>query len=524
MRPPKMASMLSRSGRFAVALTRGAFIPAAMSTRDTIPSTFTPRTRKVRILATLGPASASRSMIRALAEAGADAFRVNMSHGTHADHAKAIETIRSLEKELDRPTTILADLQGPKLRVGRFAGGAATLENGKHFVLDRSDAPGDSERVELPHREIFSAVSPGTRLLVDDGKLVLRVAEVGPDRIDTIVEVGGRISNNKGLNVPDVVLPLAALTEKDRADLSFALDQGVDWIALSFVQRPEDVAEARRLIAGRAALLAKIEKPAAVERLEGILELADAVMVARGDLGVELPPEEVPPLQKQIVEAARRMGRPVVVATQMLESMISSPSPTRAEVSDVATAVYDGADAVMLSAESASGQFPCEAVAMMNRIATSVEADPSHARRVHFTETLPDPTTADAIAQAANSMVGTIGAAAIVCFTTSGSTARRISRERPAVPLLVLTPSLKTARKLGILWGAHAVRTRDVSSFEEMVAKAKRMALRHHIAKGGDRIIIIAGVPFGTPGSTNVIHSVRLIGDELERHRAAQEG
>ncbi|MDB5670020.1 MAG: pyk, partial [Alphaproteobacteria bacterium] len=362
-----------------------------------------------------------------------------------------------------------------------------------------------------------------TRLLIDDGKLIVRVTEVSEGRLTTIVEVGGRISNNKGVNVPDVVLPLAALTEKDRADLAFALDQHVDWIALSFVQRPEDVAEARRLIAGRASLLAKIEKPAAVDRLDAILELADAVMVARGDLGVELPPEAVPPLQKKIVESARRMGRPVVVATQMLESMIVSPSSTRAEVSDVATAVYDGADAVMLSAESASGQFPCEAVAMMNRIATSVESDPSYAARVHFTETLPDATTADAIAEAAGRMVRTIGPAAIVCFTSSGSTARRLSRERPGVPLLVLTPSLKTARKLGILWGAHAVRTRDISSFEEMIAKGKRMALRHGIAKGGDRIIMIAGVPFGTPGSTNVIHSVRLVGDELERHRKAEE-
>jgi pyruvate kinase len=309
------------------------------------------------------------------------------------------------------------------------------------------------------------------------------------------------------------------LTPKDRADLNFALDQHVDWIALSFVQRPEDVAEARRLIAGRAALLAKIEKPAAIQRLDGILELADAVMVARGDLGVELPPEEVPPLQKMIVEAARRLGRPVVVATQMLESMITSPSPTRAEVSDVATAVYDGADAIMLSAESASGQFPCESVSMMNKIATSVESDPSHGARVHFTETLPDPTTNDAIAAAAGNMVRTVEAAAIVCFTTSGSTARRVARERPGVPLLVLTPSLKTARRLGLLWGAHAVRTRDVFSFEEMVAKAKRMTLRHGVAKGGQRIIVTAGVPFGTPGSTNVVHVARLIGDELDRHK-----
>jgi pyruvate kinase len=491
----------------------------AMASKDSLHSQFVPRSRKVRILATLGPASNSPEMIRKLAEAGADAFRINMSHGSHADHLKAIETVRALEKELERPTTILADLQGPKLRVGRFEDGGAELEKGQKFVFDRDRALGDSTRVELPHREIFSAVEPGTRLLVDDGKLVHRVTAVGADRIETEVEVGGRISNNKGLNVPDVVLPLAALTDKDRTDLDFALDHHVDWIALSFVQRPEDVAEARRLIAGRAALLAKIEKPAAIERLDAILELADAVMVARGDLGVELPPEQVPPFQKRIVESARRMGRPVVVATQMLESMITSPTPTRAEVSDVATAVYDGADAVMLSAESASGKYPCEAVAMMNRIATAAEADPTYAARVHFTETLPDPTTADAIAQAANTMVGTVDASAIVCFTLSGSTARRLSRERPAVPLLVLTPSVKTARKLGLLWGAHGVRTRDVASFEEMIAKAKRMALRHRIAKAGDRIVIIAGVPFGTPGSTNVIHIVRLVGDELDRYK-----
>ena len=495
-----------------------------MATSETVPSRFVPRTRKVRILATLGPASNTPEMIRRLAEAGADAFRVNMSHGTHADHAKVIEIIRGLEKELDRPMTILADLQGPKLRVGKFEGGGADLKKGQCFVFDRSDAAGTAERAELPHKEIFHGVEPGTRLLVDDGKIVQRVLSATADRIETVVEVGGRISNNKGVNVPDVVLPLAALTQKDHADLHFALDHHVDWIALSFVQRPEDVAEARKIIAGRAALLAKIEKPAAIDRLDAILELADAVMVARGDLGVEMPPQDVPPLQKRIVESARRFGRPVVVATQMLESMITSPTPTRAEVSDVATAVYDGADAVMLSAESASGQFPCEAVTMMNSIATSVEADPGYAARVHFTRTIPDATTADAIAQAAHAMVDTVGAKAIVCFTASGSTARRISRERPSVPLLVLTPKLGTARKMGLLWGAHAVRTRDVESFEEMIAKAKRMALRHDVARGGDRIVIIAGVPFGTPGSTNVIHIVRLIGDELERHRKAQEG
>ena len=491
-----------------------------MPIQETQNNRLAPRSRKVRILATLGPASDSPEMIRRLAEAGADAFRINMSHGSHADHLRRIEAIRSLEHEIGRPTTIVADLQGPKLRVGRFENGKAVLKRGQTFIFDRDGTPGDGKRVELPHREIFEAVQPGARLLVDDGKLVFRIVEADEARIVAHVEVGGTISNNKGLNLPDVLLPLAALTEKDRGDLSFALDHHVDWIALSFVQRPDDVAEARRLIGGKAALLAKFEKPAAIDRLDGILELADAVMVARGDRGVELPPEQVPPLQKRIVETARRLGRPVVVATQMLESMVSSPSPTRAEVSDVATAVYDGADAIMLSAESASGEFPCEAVTMMNRIAERVEADPTHYARVHFTETLPDATTNDAIARAAGDMARTVGAAAIVCFTSSGSTARRVARERPAVPLLVLTPALKTARRLGLLWGAHAVRTRDVASFEEMLGKSKRMALRHGLAKAGDRIIVTAGVPFGTPGSTNVVHVARLIGDELDRHRS----
>ena len=479
---------------------------------------FPPRKRKVRILATLGPASSSPEMIAKLFLAGADAFRINMSHGGHEDKAALVANIRALEKEYGHATTILFDLQGPKLRIGKFEGGRVELKTGSTFVLDRDPTPGTAKRVQLPHHELFLALEKGARLLLDDGKLVLRVSRVEAERITTKVEVGGPLSNNKGLNVPDVVVPLAALTEKDRADLTFALDQGADWIALSFVQRPDDVAEARRLIGGKASLLVKIEKPAALDRLEEILELADAVMVARGDLGVELPPEQVPPLQKRIVELARRMGRPVVVATQMLESMIASPSPTRAEVSDVATAIYDGADAVMLSAESAAGAWPTEAVTMMDRIAQSVEADPSYHARVHFTETRPDATTADALAEAAGSIARTVAVAATICFTLSGSTARRLARERPTVPLLVLTPRLVTARRLGLLWGAHAVRTRDVASFEEMVGKSKRMALRHGVGKAGDRLVLMAGVPFGTPGSTNVLHVVRLTGDELKNY------
>lgn len=481
-----------------------------------------PRARRVRILATLGPASSDEGMISSLMRAGADAFRINMSHGTHAQHAGRISLVRGLEKQLGRPTTILVDLQGPKLRVGRFEGGQVALHAGDMLVLDRDPQPGSSARACLPHPEIFAALEAGARLLLDDGKIRLRTISVSADRIETRIEIGGVLSDAKGLNVPDVVIPIPALTAKDRRDLDFALDQEADWIALSFVQRPEDVAEARTLVKGRAAILSKIEKPAAVQRLDEILELSDAVMVARGDLGVELPPEQVPPIQKQIVARARAAGKPVVVATQMLESMITAPSPTRAEVSDVANAMYDGADAVMLSAESAAGQYPIEAVAMMDAIALQVEADPEYHARVHFTKTRPEPTSADALSEAAAQIARTIAARALVCFTLSGSTARRAARERINRPLLVLTPNPSTARRLGLVWGVHAIQTRDVDNFEEMVAKAKRMALRSRLAVGGDALIIIAGVPFGTPGSTNVLHITRLTGDELTNYHPGE--
>jgi pyruvate kinase len=457
-------------------------------------------------------------MIRRLMLAGADAFRINMSHGDQKTKAKLVEHIRALEKEFHRPTTILFDLQGPKLRVGHFEGGRTLLEKGKRFIFDRDDKAGDSNRVQLPHAELFESVKAGTKILIDDGKVRLNVLEADGDRIVSEVRVGGAVSDNKGVNVPDVVVPIPALTDKDRDDLQFALEMRTDWIALSFVQRPEDVAEARSLIGERAALLAKIEKPAAIDRLHDIVALADAVMVARGDLGVELPPEAVPPLQNKIVACARQFGKPVVVATQMLESMVSSPSPTRAEVSDVATAIYDGADAVMLSAESATGKYPCEAVQMMDRIGQSVENDPVYPARIHFTEKKLEPTTADALAGSARHIASTVSARAMVCYTSSGSTARRIARERPSVPVLAMTSSQTTARRLGLLWGVRAVHTRDVSSFEEMVAKAKRMTLRHHMGEGGDRLVLMAGVPFGISGSTNVIHVVRLAGDELERY------
>jgi pyruvate kinase len=475
--------------------------------------------RHVKVLATLGPASDTAERIRALWEAGADAFRVNMSHGTPEARQRLIETVRGLEQALGRPMTILADLQGPKLRIGRFASGPVRLETGARFRLDSAPALGDATRVHLPHREVLAVLQPGDRLLLDDGRVALRVVEAGEQQVDCEVLVGGPLSDNKGVNLPDTVVPMAALTDKDRADLALALEAGVDWIALSFVQRPEDVAEARKLIAGRAALLAKIEKPQALTAIDGILELADAIMVARGDLGVELPPQEVPGWQKKLVASARRAGKPVVVATQMLESMISAPTPTRAEVSDVANAIYDGADAVMLSAESAAGQYPVEAVAMMDAIAREVERDWAYADQMAIVQTRPEPTTADAMCEAARSIQRTTGASAVVCFTTSGSTAKRAARERIPAHLLVLTPRLSTARQLGLTWGVQAVHTRDVSGFEEMVGKTKRMALRHGVAQPGDRIVVMAGVPFGVPGSTNVVHVARIVGDELKRHR-----
>ena len=487
-----------------------------------VTETLAPRSRKVKILATLGPASSDARMIRKLMLAGADAFRINMSHGDQKQKARLVGHIRALEKEFRRPTTILFDLQGPKLRVGHFSTGGAVLEKGSRFVFDRANKAGDSRRVQLPHPELFESIKAGTRILIDDGKVRLNVLAAGEDQIVSEVKVGGTVSDNKGLNVPDMVIPIPALTDKDRDDLQFALEQKADWIALSFVQRPDDVAEARSLIGDRAALLAKIEKPAAIDRLNDIVALADAVMVARGDLGVELPPEAVPPLQNRIVACARQFGKPVVVATQMLESMVTSLTPTRAEVSDVATAIYDGADAVMLSAESATGQYPCEAVQMMDRIATSVERDPTYPARVHFIQTKLEPTTADALTGSARQIASTVSASAMVCYTSSGATARRIARERPPVPLLAMSASLVTARRMGLLWGVHAIHTRDVSSFEEMVEKGKRMALRHNLAKGGDRIVLMAGIPFGTAGSTNVLHVVRLIGDELQRHQAAK--
>ncbi|HVB18563.1 MAG TPA: pyruvate kinase [Stellaceae bacterium] len=465
----------------------------------------TRRQRSAKIVATLGPASASPDRLRALFDAGVDVFRLNFSHGTHDQHRQLFEEIRRIEADTGRPIGILADLQGPKLRLGDFAEGRVEIVAGAAFRLDLDPSSGDAGRAPLPHPEIFAALAPGTDLLLDDGKVRLRVVDCGADFADTEVIVGGALSNHKGVNVPQAVLAISAITAKDRADLSFALEQGADWVALSFVQRPDDVAEGRKLIGNAAGLLVKLEKPAAIGRLDEIIELADAVMVARGDLGVEMPPEDVPSVQKQIIHACRLAGKPVIVATQMLESMILAPTPTRAEASDVATAVYEGADAVMLSAETAVGQYPVEAVAMMDRIARRVQRDPLYFATLDASRMPPEHTNHDAISAAACQVAATIGAAAIVSYTSSGATALRAARERPAVPILVLTPNLATARRLALLWGAHCVHLADIRNFNDMVQKAVRTAYREEIAGSGQRVVITAGVPFGTPGSTNVL-------------------
>lgn len=463
------------------------------------------RQRRIKILATLGPASSDSAMIRKLFEAGADVFRINMSHTPHDKMRELVKTIRNVESSYGRPIGILVDLQGPKLRVGAFTDGGVQLKNGEAFTLDSDPSPGDGTRVHLPHPEILAALRPGHALLVDDGKLKLIAEETSADRAVTRVVVGGRISDRKGVSLPDTDLPVSAMTPKDRSDLEAALETGIDWVALSFVQRAEDVHEAKRLVRGRAAIMSKIEKPQAIERLESILDASDALMVARGDLGVELPLERVPSLQKRMTRMARRAGKPVVVATQMLESMIQSPVPTRAEVSDVATAIYEGADAVMLSAESAAGKFPVEAVSTMNRIGEEVERDPTYRNVLTAQRPGPEATVGDAIADAARQIAETLELSAIICWTSSGSTAMRVARERPKPPIVAITPNIAGGRKLSVAWGVHCVVAEDAKDQDDMVDRAGRIAFRDGFAKAGQRVIVVAGVPLGTPGATNML-------------------
>ncbi|MGI9385949.1 MAG: pyruvate kinase [Methyloligellaceae bacterium] len=466
------------------------------------------RERQAKIVATLGPASSDYGTIKAMVTAGADVVRLNFSHGSQQDHRERYDLVRTIETELQRPIGILQDLQGPKFRIGKFDGGKTALEQGQAFRLDTDSAPGSSERVMLNHLEVYDAISPGDLILIDDGRLRLRIKECGSDYIVSEVVNGGTLSDNKGVNLPGVVLDVSPLTEKDKTDLNIGLDLGVDWIALSFVQRPEDVLQARDIIGDRAGIMAKIEKPSALERFDDILKLVDAIMVARGDLGVEIPPEKVPGWQKELIRACRLAGKPVIVATQMLESMISSPAPTRAEASDVATAVFDGADAVMLSAESAMGAFPIEAISMMDRIIQSTEQHHSYRSIIDALQPHPEATIAHAVAASAAHIAALIKAAAIISFTSSGTTAARVARERSSIPIISATPALHTARRLALLWGSHSVHTEMIASFEEMAEVARRKTLDAGFAKHGDVLVITAGIPFGVSGSANMVRVV----------------
>ena len=463
------------------------------------------RMRNVKIVATLGPASSDYDTIRALHEAGADVFRLNMSHGSHDEIAEKHRIIRKVEKDLDSTIAILADLQGPKLRVGVFANGEEELEEGAWFRLDLDTAEGDAARVNLPHPEIFEVLEPGARLLVNDGKIRLKVLDCGADFAECEVVVGGTISNRKGVNVPDVVLPVAALSEKDRRDLAFVVELGVDWLALSFVQRAGDVLEARELAGKKVGIISKIEKPAAVNAFDEILAVSDGIMVARGDLGVELPVQNVPPIQKRLTRRCRQVAKPVIVATQMLESMIESPVPTRAEVSDVATAIYEGADAIMLSAESAAGQYPIEAVTTMDNVAREVESDPNYRTIIDAQRGAKRETVADAIVAAAREITETTDIKAICCYTQTGTTALLVARERPAVPILALTSQDGTARRLALLWGTKCIRTAELDRFKSAVVNAARAARSLGYAGPEDQIVVTAGVPFNTTGTTNIL-------------------
>ncbi len=468
------------------------------------------RHRNAKIIATLGPATSGAKKIHDLFIAGADVFRLNFSHGSADDHRKRVEIIRDLEKQTGRPVGILLDLQGPKIRVGNIRDGKATLQEGQTFTLDGSKEPGDATRAPLPHPEVFAALRPGTVLLIDDGRIRLEVKQCGGNFAETVVKIGGIVSDHKGVNVPGVVLPLSPFTKKDKQDLAFGLDIGVDWVAASFIQKREDLVELRSMVQGRAAIMSKLEKPAAIQHLDHIVELSDSVMVARGDLGVELPPERVPSIQKKIVRVCREAGKPVVVATQMLESMVSAPLPTRAEASDVAGAVYDGADAVMLSAETAVGKYPVEAVAIMDRIITEVEKDPHYRVMLDADLPQPTPTDADAICDALRRIAHTLKIAAIVTYTSSGFSALRAARERPDAPILSLTPSIDTARRMALVWGTHSVQSEDIRRVQEMVDKACGVALAEGFADVDEKIAIVAGMPFGVSGTTNIVRIARI--------------
>lgn len=465
-----------------------------------------------KIVATLGPASSGEKMIKSLAKAGVNVFRLNFSHGSHEQHKENFRTIRKMSKENKIPYGILCDLQGPKLRVGKFKDGKIKLVTGQHFRMDMDPELGDEKRVSLMHPEIFATLKEDMHLLLNDGQIQLKVNDFGKDYVNTTVVVGGILSNHKGVNVPDVVLPISALTAKDKKDLEFALKLGADWICLSFVQKPEDVEMARELIGDKAGILVKIEKPSALKYLSEIIDLADGIMVARGDLGVECPIETVPAIQKRIIETCRASGKPVIVATQMLESMIMSPVPTRAEVSDVATAVYDGADAVMLSAETAMGEYPIKAVSMMKKIITKTGQDSHYINDMEKSTMPPDKTIASAITSAIRKMIKVLDKpACIISYSVSGKTTLRTARERPLRPIISMTTSERVANRMALVWGVHSVVAKTQEDLTDLVPIAIKYAKDLGYAKTGDEIIITAGIPFATHGNTNLIHIAKVV-------------
>ncbi|CAL9915938.1 Pyruvate kinase [Candidatus Liberibacter solanacearum] len=473
--------------------------------------------RRIKIISTLGPASFSEDLIRRLHEEGTDLFRINMSHTSHEKMRDLIRKIRVVESQSRRPVGILIDLQGPKFRVGKFEGSKIYLKQGQNFTLDNKDSLGNVDRVFLPHAEVFDSVKVGDRLLIDDGKVKLCVKGTGSDFIKCEVVSGSSISDRKGISFPDTLLTTQALTPKDREDLHAALQTSeVDWIALSFIQSTEDLVEIRKIISPQQiGLMSKIEKLQAIDYAMEIIKLSDAVMVARGDLGVEMPLESIPGIQKKLIRIARQLGKPIVIATQMLESMISSPVPTRAEVSDVATAVFEEADAIMLSAETASGSYPVDAVKMMALVASSAEKDPSWLDMRSLRKIEPNETGADVISSAARQIAETLRLSAIVCYTASGQTGLRTARERPKLAIVALSPVIRTARRLSLVWGVHCVVTEDASGFDDMVNRACRIVVEQGFGKPGDRIIISAGLPLRTPGSTNMLRIVYIGEDGL---------
>ena len=468
------------------------------------------RKRNTKIIATLGPSSSSPLKIHSLFQAGADIFRLNFSHGTHSDHRKKVFHIRQYEKRLGRPIAILGDLQGPKIRIGTFTKTSVNLTNNQKFDLDLNPEPGNEKRVHLPHPEIFKSVKKNTRVLIDDGKIILNIINVNSEKISTEVINGGKISNMKGVNIPETFIKMSSLTKKDIKDLEFCLDLSLDYVALSFVQKAKDLIDLKKHIGNQTGIMAKFEKPLAIKRMDEILFHCDAAMVARGDLGVEMPPEEVPIIQKRIVQSCRDHGKPVVVATQMLDSMINAPSPTRAEASDVATAVFDAADSLMLSAETASGKFPVESVQIMDRIIRGVESDISYRQILESKKIRLEETTSDAISSAASQVVKTVLAKAIFTYTRSGATAKRAARERPTVPIIGLSPDRITARQLALIWGVHTIHALEPKSFSGMIDNACELAKKEGIVKKGDFVVVTAGAPIGVSGSTNNLRIAKI--------------